>query len=238
MDSGAGTWPADGMIVISGTARVRPEAREEAIAAAREMARLSTSEHGCRAYEFSTVLDDPNTFRLFEQWDDEAALIAHFGTPHFAAFSGRLGAFLAAPPSFTRYDVAGAGPLSRPEPPPATTPEGERLGDVANRLLFENALVRVWQMKLAPGEGSDLHRHDHPYLLCVVDGESVDADWPGREPYTIPVAPGDVLFVPPGTTERAVNRSSKAFHEILIELKSPTTAPLELQTFTAKPLPG
>jgi quinol monooxygenase YgiN/quercetin dioxygenase-like cupin family protein len=224
------------MIVISGTARVRPEVRADALAAARDMARLSQAEAGCRAYEFSITLDDEDTFRLFEQWDDEASLLAHFGTAHFAAFSAALGGMLAAAPHFTRYDVAGAGPLTRPEPPPAVSAEGEALGDVANRLLFDNALVRVWQMRLAPGEGSALHRHDHPYLLCIVDGESIDADWPGKPTVTIPVAPGDVLFVPPGVTERAVNRSGKAFHEILIEIKSPTTAPLEIQAFTATPL--
>ena len=32
------------------------------------------------------------------------------------------------------------------------------LGDVANKLLFENELVRVWEMNLAPGERSDRHR--------------------------------------------------------------------------------
>lgn len=224
------------MIVISGTARVRPEVRTQALAAALNMARQSQAEAGCRAYEFSVTLDDENTFRLFEQWDDEASLLAHFGTPHFAAFSASLGGMLAAAPSFTRYDVAGAGPLSRPEPPAAVSAEGEALGDVANRLLFENALVRVWQMRLEPGEGSDLHRHDHPYLLCIVDGESIDADWPGKASVTIPVAPGDVLFVPAGVTERAVNRSTRPFHEILIELKSPTTVPLEIQAFTATPL--
>src|SRR5262245_15041846 len=36
----------------------------------------------------------------------------------------------------------------------------EPLGDVATRVLFENAWVKVWEMTLAPGEISALHRHD------------------------------------------------------------------------------
>jgi hypothetical protein len=45
------------------------------------------------------------------------------------------------------------------------TQDDRPLGNVANKLLFENDLVRVWEMTLAPGERSDRHRHEHPYLL-------------------------------------------------------------------------
>ncbi|HEY8120750.1 MAG TPA: cupin domain-containing protein [Myxococcota bacterium] len=98
------------------------------------------------------------------------------------------------------------------------------LGDVANRLLFENELVRVWEMNLAPGERSDRHRHDLPYVLCVLEGARVDAEVEGRGNVEIPVQPGSVFFVPPGATETAVNNSSAHFREILIELKQPGSA--------------
>ena len=99
------------MIVISGTARIRPEAKAEAKAAAIAMAATSAAEPGCAAYELSELLTDPNTFRLFEQWDSAEALAAHFQTPHFAEFSRVLPGFLAAAPTFLRYEVASAGPL-------------------------------------------------------------------------------------------------------------------------------
>ena len=99
------------MIVISGTARIRPEVKAEAKAAALEMAARSAAEPGCAAYELSELLDDPFTFRLFEQWESAEALAAHFATPHFAAFSRALPGFLAAPPRFTRYEVVKAGPI-------------------------------------------------------------------------------------------------------------------------------
>jgi quercetin dioxygenase-like cupin family protein len=95
------------------------------------------------------------------------------------------------------------------------------LGDVANRLLFENELVRVWEMNLAPGERSDRHRHELPYLLCVLAGSRVDAEVEGRGRVEIPVQPGSVFFVPPGATETAINGSQDHFREILIELKKP-----------------
>jgi len=93
------------------------------------------------------------------------------------------------------------------------------LGHVATKLLFENELVRVWEMTLAPGERSDRHRHDLPYLLCIVEGSRVDAEIEGTGRVEIPVQPGSVFFVPPGATETAINASAHAFREILIELK-------------------
>jgi beta-alanine degradation protein BauB len=102
----------------------------------------------------------------------------------------------------------------------------EPLGNVANKLLFENELVRVWEMNLAPGERSDRHRHDLPYLLCVLAGSRVDAEVEGRGRVEIPVHPGSVFFVPPGATETAINASGDHFREILIELKKAAESPL------------
>ena len=98
-------------------------------------------------------------------------------------------------------------------------PDDRPLGNVANKLLFENDHVRVWEMYLAPGERSDRHRHDLPYMLCVVEGSKLDAEIEGVGHVEIPVQPGSVFFVPPGSTETAINASKDDFREILIELK-------------------
>jgi len=93
------------------------------------------------------------------------------------------------------------------------------LGNVANRLLFENERVKVWQMDLAPGQSSDFHEHKLPYVLCIAEGETVDADFENGKSIRIPVTPGTVYFVEPGSRETAVNRSNTRFLEFLIELK-------------------
>jgi len=93
------------------------------------------------------------------------------------------------------------------------------LGDVANRFLFENERVKVWEMVLEPGKSSDLHEHVRDYLLCIIEGESIDADRPDGSSIHLPVKPGDVYCVPRGATETAVNRSAVRYREILIELK-------------------
>ena len=96
----------------------------------------------------------------------------------------------------------------------------KQLGNVANRLLFENERVKVWEMDLAPGESSDFHEHTLPYVLCIQEGETVDADFENGKSIRIPVKPGTVYYVEPGSRETAVNRSSVRFREFLIELKS------------------
>jgi quercetin dioxygenase-like cupin family protein len=108
------------------------------------------------------------------------------------------------------------------ERPPAAQPGAameEKFGDVATRLLLENDRVKVWEMRLEPGEASDLHRHGVDYLLYILEGTTIDADRPDGSSTRYPVTPGQLIFVPRGGVERAVNRSTGRFHELLIELK-------------------
>jgi quinol monooxygenase YgiN len=59
--------------------------------AAREVARASKAENGCKEYVFSTDLDVRTTFYLLEQWESEEALQRHYQSPHFAKFAAYLG---------------------------------------------------------------------------------------------------------------------------------------------------
>lgn len=94
------------MLIVAGRIRVKPERRAEAVAAAVKMARATQAEPGCHAYAFYSDLEDPNTFLVFEQWQDEAALLAHFQTPHMAEFNAVAGTLVAAPPAIDRYEIA------------------------------------------------------------------------------------------------------------------------------------
>ncbi|MFZ5930463.1 MAG: putative quinol monooxygenase [Pseudomonadota bacterium] len=74
------------MLVISGEFRVATESRAIAVAAAIKVAQATRKEAGCLSYSFYSDLEDPNVFRIFEEWETEAALVAHFKTPHIAQF--------------------------------------------------------------------------------------------------------------------------------------------------------
>jgi hypothetical protein len=100
---------------------------------------------------------------------------------------------------------------------------GDRLGHVADRILYEDDDVRVWEMRLEPGESTDLHRHDHDYILVIDSGDLVAGIPPeasGMDFFVGVIPPdGNTVRVPKGGTEWALNVGRKTYHEILIELK-------------------
>jgi hypothetical protein len=100
---------------------------------------------------------------------------------------------------------------------------GDPIGGVANHVLYEDDNVRIWEMKLAPGEASDLHRHDHDYYLVIMSGDLVAGVPPkssGMDPFVGKVPKGgNTVGVPKGGVEWALNVGNETYHEILIELK-------------------
>lgn len=74
------------MLIVSGVIEVSEAAIPEATEAAIEMMSETAREPGCLIYDFSQVLGQPGRFRIYEEWDSEAALEAHFSTPHMARF--------------------------------------------------------------------------------------------------------------------------------------------------------
>lgn len=103
-----------------------------------------------------------------------------------------------------------------------------RLGGVGTCKLFESDRVRVWELRLAPGERTDLHRHRLDYLIVQIAGDRVGAEVRPDSPdslglagtrFITPVRPGLVVSVPRGGLETAFNPGQRAYHEVLIELK-------------------
>ena len=93
------------MIVIAGTAKIKPEMRKMAVAAALEMVVASEKEAGCKSYRFYIELEDENTIFIFEEWENDEALAAHFETPHMATFRQKLPELLASEPQILQYEV-------------------------------------------------------------------------------------------------------------------------------------
>jgi hypothetical protein len=99
------------------------------------------------------------------------------------------------------------------------------MGDVATNVIFENDKVRIWEMRLGPGESSAVHRHDLDYILVQVDGDKIkgvfEPDTAGEYSGEVEadVVPGQVIYLTKGGIETAVNSGTKPYYEILIELK-------------------
>lgn len=100
-----------------------------------------------------------------------------------------------------------------------------KLGTIANRVLFENERVRVWEMRMPAGESGPVHEHALDHILVQVAGDRMavvpEADTRGEytEYLEAEVAAGQVFFVRRGGIETAKNVGQREYHEILIELK-------------------
>ena len=109
------------------------------------------------------------------------------------------------------------------------TTDQRTFGDIGTRMLFENDRIRVWEMRLAPGETSALHEHHHDYAMIQISGDRVAADfepdsqdsWGGAQVGRVEgeVSNGNVVFAEKGGRERAVNIGQETFYEIIVELK-------------------
>jgi beta-alanine degradation protein BauB len=101
------------------------------------------------------------------------------------------------------------------------------LGDVGTKLVFENDRVRVWQVRLAPGERGAVHRHELDHLLIQVSGDRIavvpepDSQGPYRDYLEADVVPGAVVHVDKGGVETAWNVGSERYLEVVVELKEP-----------------
>jgi hypothetical protein len=102
-------------------------------------------------------------------------------------------------------------------------------GDIGTNVVFEDDTVRVWRLKLAPGEESAVHRHELDHLLIQVSGDRIavvpepDSEGPFREMLEADVVPGAVVHVHRGGVEVARNIGSQPYLEVIVELKGPET---------------
>ncbi len=99
------------MIVIGGTARVKPDRRAEAEAAAVAAGTATRREPGNVAYRFAWDLEDPDVVHIFEEWKTPESLEAHFATPHLAEFVTALGDVVEGQVALYRYEVSERTPL-------------------------------------------------------------------------------------------------------------------------------
>jgi quinol monooxygenase YgiN len=68
---------------------------------------------GCVRYSFAATVADPDHFLLVSEWQDQAALDAHYASRGFANFQLSLEGLLAGPSQMTLYSISGS---TRPLP--------------------------------------------------------------------------------------------------------------------------
>lgn len=99
------------MLVIAGTFTFDATQTEAAKAAAATMMAATHEEEGCIEYAFSIDVADPSVMHVFEAWESEEHLQAHFQTPHMAEFGAALANFGITGRDILKYQIASTGPV-------------------------------------------------------------------------------------------------------------------------------
>ena len=85
------------MFVVCIHVHVKPENRDDFIAATLENARNTVQEPGNLRFDVNQQCDDPNHFVLYEVYNDEAGMAAHKQTDHYAAWRAAVEPWMAEP---------------------------------------------------------------------------------------------------------------------------------------------
>jgi len=93
-------------LVIAGTIRVPPERLDAFRPHMLAMLGASRAEDGCLEYSYAEDVAEPGLIRVFEAWRDQAALDAHFQTPHLAAWRAAWPEFGVSDRRLIAYEVA------------------------------------------------------------------------------------------------------------------------------------
>ena len=93
-------------LIVAGTVRVPPENLDRFRPHMTQMMAASRAEAGCHAYGYAEDVAEPGLIHVFERWESQAALDAHFQTPHMARWRSLWPSFGVSDRRLIAYEVA------------------------------------------------------------------------------------------------------------------------------------
>jgi quercetin dioxygenase-like cupin family protein len=97
---------------------------------------------------------------------------------------------------------------------------GIALGEIGQRIVLENEHVRVWEIRLEPGETIDFHIHYHPYLVVSLGGGENEIETVFGDHIATNEPLGSTVFIDEmRAVHRLTNRAKVPYLSRLIELK-------------------
>ena len=98
-------------ILITGTIRLPAASLEAARPVMAAMVAAGRAEPGCLAYSYAQDVIDPGLIHVIERWTDDAALAAHFASPHIAEWRSHWPSLGITDRQLTRYQVGTGEPV-------------------------------------------------------------------------------------------------------------------------------
>src|SRR4051812_22892642 len=78
------------MVILAGTIRIGAGLRDKALAPITDMVNATRTEPGCIEYAFAFDALDDHLVRIFEVFENDAALAAHRASPHMARWRQQM----------------------------------------------------------------------------------------------------------------------------------------------------
>lgn len=94
------------MIVVAGVAPIDPNKREEAKAIMKKIMDATLLEEGCITYQFLFNPWNDAEVHIFEEWETQEALDAHFQTAHMETFRKALPSIVTGQFNIKAYTVS------------------------------------------------------------------------------------------------------------------------------------
>jgi len=99
------------MIIIAGTIPIDSDKKDQALAVMYAMQAATQEEAGCHHYHFYTNPWNECEILVFEAWEDEHCLEAHFRSDHMDTFNQQTSAFVTGKAELKRYEVSDVSDL-------------------------------------------------------------------------------------------------------------------------------
>jgi len=102
----------------------------------------------------------------------------------------------------------------------AARDKGIKPGQIGQRIVFENEHVRIWEVKLDPGETIDFHLHYHPYVIISLGGGKNEIETIFGDKFTTNEPLGSTVFINDmRPVHKLTNRDTVRYLSRLIEIK-------------------
>lgn len=99
------------MIILSGTVDVEPERRDAALQVGLPHMRATRAQSGCLDYNWGADLLTPGRIYVYERWESQAALEAHFAGPHYRAMRDTIAAHGLSGANVLKYRISLSEPV-------------------------------------------------------------------------------------------------------------------------------
>jgi quercetin dioxygenase-like cupin family protein len=92
-------------------------------------------------------------------------------------------------------------------------------GPIGTRVIFENDLVRIWDMQVAPHGKKVWHHHTLPYAIVPITGGKVEIENTEGKVYQGEEGPGEAIWRDAGEKHELRNLTDCPYQNILVGVK-------------------